>query len=695
MVRVRSLGSLALYGVAAGVLLAAAAFPAVGLAGAVAATAAQTFVDLPLTLTAPPAAQRSAIYAADGTLISSFYDENRHDVALSEIAPVMQQAIVAAEDSRFYQHRGVDLRGLLRALVTDAWHRTAAQGGSTLTMQYVRNVLKEDPGLTPRQRQEATSDTPERKLQEIRYATALEQKLSKQEILDRYLNIAYFGDGAYGIDAASRTYFSKPPAQLTLPEAALLAGLVQAPDSDNPVSGDRAAALARRSYTLDAMAAMRVVTPAQAAGAKAEPLTLHPSPPPPNNCAAARPDWGFFCDYLRQWWDAQPQFGATVADRDRALREGGYRIVTTLDPRVQAAALAQARAVYPDTSRRALPIAVMQPGTGRVLAMAVNRSYSLAPNPGGRAYPNTVDQLVAGGNGVLGYPAGSTFKLFTMLAALSAGLPLDTGFDAPAALPTRWPASGPAGCDGHWCPANDNPSWMDGYRTMWDGYGRSVNTYFVWLEQRIGPQRAVDMARRLGIVLRAPADAAFAGHADDWGSFTLGVADTTPLDLAAAYATVAGQGTYCAPLPVASITDAAGNPVLVTGDCHPVLPPDVAAAAADAARCPVGQQSAYHRCDGGTAPQVDPILGGRPAAGKTGSSENNTTETFVGFTTQVVAAGIAADPADPGDAVGAAVATRVDTAVASTLAAAVAGQPWQDFPAPSPAIAFGAAGPGS
>jgi membrane peptidoglycan carboxypeptidase len=694
MVRVRSLGSLALCGVAAGVLLAAAAFPTVGLAGAIAATAAQTFVDLPSTLTAPPAAQRSAIYAADGTLISSFYDENRHDVALSEIAPVMQQAIVAAEDSRFYQHRGVDLRGLLRALVTDARHRTAAQGGSTLTMQYVRNVLKEDPDLTPQQRQEATSDTPERKLQEIRYATALEQKLSKQEILDRYLNIAYFGDGAYGIDAASRTYFSKPPAQLTLPEAALLAGLVQAPDSDNPVTGDRIAALARRSYTLDAMAAMHVVTPAQAAGAKAEPLTLHPSPPPPNDCTAARPDWGFFCDYLRQWWDAQPQFGASVADRDRALREGGYRIVTTLDPRVQAAALAQARAVYPDTSPRALPIAVMQPGTGRVLAMAVNRSYSLAPNPGGRAYPNTVDQLVAGGNGVLGYPAGSTFKLFTMLAALSGGLPLDTGFDAPAALPTRWPASGPASCDGHWCPANDNPSWMDGYRTMWDGYGRSVNTYFVWLEQRIGPQRAVEMARRLGIALRAPADAAFAGHADDWGSFTLGVADTTPLDLAAAYATVAAQGTYCAPLPVVSITDAAGNPVQVTGGCHPVLAPDVAAAAADAARCPVGQQSAYHRCDGGTAPQVDSILGGRPVAGKTGSSENNTTETFVGFTTQVVAAGIAADPADPGDAVGAGVAARVDTVVASTLAAAVAGLPWREFPVPSPGIAFGAAGSG-
>jgi membrane peptidoglycan carboxypeptidase len=691
-VRVRSLCSLALYGALAGVLLAAALFPVVALAGVAASSAAQGYVDLPSTLTAPPSAQRSAVYAADGSLISTFYTQNRHDVALADIAPVMRQAIVAAEDTRFYEHRGVDVHGLLRALVSDATHHRAAQGGSTLTMQYVRNLLKDDPELTAQQRVQATSDTAARKVQEIRYATALEQRLSKDEILDRYLNIAYFGDGAYGIDAASHAYFSTSPADLTLAEAALLAGLVQAPDADNPMTGDRTAALNRRTYTLDAMAGMHAITAAQAAAAKAEPLAVKPSPPPPNDCTGVpgnHLDWGFFCDYLRQWWDAQPAFGATPADRERALREGGYHVVTSLDPRVQAAALAQARSVYPDTSPRALPIAVVQPGTGRVLALAVNRSYSLAPNPGGRSYPNTVDQLVAGGDGVVGYPAGSTFKLFTMLAALSSGLPLSTGFDAPAALATRWPASGPASCDGHWCPANDNPDWMDGYRTMWDGYGRSVNTYFVWLEQRIGPQSAVDMARRLGITFRASSDAALAERAAaDWGAFTLGVADTTPLDLANAYATLAANGTYCAPLPVVSVTDAAGNPVPVSPSCRPVLAPDLAAAATDAARCPVGQQSAFDRCDGGTAPQVSGILD-RPVAGKTGSSEDNTTETFVGFTPQVAAAGIAADPANPRDAVGREVAPQVDEAVARTLAAAVAGLPVRDFPAPSPTIAFG------
>src|SRR5205814_5522830 len=284
---------------------------------------------------------------------------------------------------------------------------------------------------------------------------------------------------------------------------------------------------------------------------------------------------------------------------------------------------------------------------------------------------------------------GSTFKLFTMLAALSAGRTLDTRFDAPAQLRTRWPADGTGSCGGHWCPVNDNPPWMDGSRTMWSGFGRSVNTYFVWLEEQIGPRRAVEMAERLGIRFRAESDARLADAPDSWGSFTLGVADTTPLDLAEAYATVAAGGTYCAPLPVLSITDASGQPVAAADpSCHRAVNADVAAAAVDAARCPVGQQSAFHRCDGGTAPEVSAILGGRPAGGKTGSSEQNATETFVGFTAQLAAAAIAADPDDPRDAVGYGVSGQVDSAVAHVLAAALAGQPYRDFPPPSGARAF-------
>jgi membrane peptidoglycan carboxypeptidase len=232
---------------------------------------------------------------------------------------------------------------------------------------------------------------------------------------------------------------------------------------------------------------------------------------------------------------------------------------------------------------------------------------------------------------------------------------------------------------------------MDGNRTMWNGFGRSVNTYFVHLEEQIGAGRAVNMAQRLGIAFRADADAAMAAaRANSWGAFTLGVTSTTPLDLANAYATVAAGGVHCQPRPVLSITDPTGQPVSIANpSCAQVVSPDLAAAAADAARCPIGQQSAYGRCDGATAPDVSGILGGRPAGGKTGSSERNATETFVGFTQELSAAAIAANADNPSDSVGATVSRSVDAAVAHTLADSLHGQPHRDFPAPSKAIAYG------
>ncbi|MGW0505345.1 transglycosylase domain-containing protein [Micromonospora sp. NPDC003241] len=657
--------------------------------GLTAKAALGSYAELPGVLQTPATPQRSYLYANDGkTLITTFYDVNRADVTLDEITPVMRQAIVAAEDRRFYDHSGVDLRGMARALVTNVTEGGTEQGGSTLTMQYVRNVLKTDSSRTTEERASATEQTVGRKLQEIRYANALEQRLGKDEILNRYLNIAYFGSGAYGIAAASERYFSTVPADLTLAEAALLAGLVQAPEAYSPIDGDADAALARRAYVLDSMVATGAITAEQAADAKAEELRLNPSEQA-NGCAATaggRDGWGFFCDYLRRWWMEQPQFGDTPTEREQALRRGGYTVVTSLDPEIQATAQEQAISVYGYRNPRALPIAAVEPGTGRVLAMAVNRHYSLAENPDGQAnYPNTVNPLISGGPGVTGYQAGSTFKLFTMLAALESGRPLATGYDAPSRLPTRYPAEGNSSCDGRWCPANANPAWMDGYRMMWDGFGRSVNTYFVWLAEQVGPDKVVEMAQRLGITFRAEADATFADQrAADWGAFTLGVSVTTPLDVANAYATVAAEGTYCAPLPVVSVTgpDGARLPV---GDpsCREVLDADVARAATDAARCPVGQQSAFGQCNGGTATAVNRILEGRPVAGKTGSSDGAATESFVAYTPQVAVAGIAANPDDPNDSVGATVQSRVIDGVARIIATAVDGEPEQAFTAPS------------
>lgn len=677
-----------LAGLLAGLVLAVAALPGGLLGGFAARAALGAYADLPDALRTPVQPQRSFLYANDGkTLITTFYDVNRTDVPLAEIAPVMRQAIIAAEDRRFYSHGGTDLRGIARALVANVKGGGTEQGGSTLTMQYVRNVLKTDPNRTAEERQAATEQTAGRKLQEIRYANALEQSLSKDEILNRYLNIAYFGSGAYGVAAASQRYFGKVPADLTLGEAALLAGLVQSPEAYSPIDGDKGQALVRRGYVLDAMAETGAITAAQATAAKAEALTLRPTAQP-NGCTATaqgHDDWGFFCDYLRRWWLTQPAFGSTPEEREQALRRGGYRVVTTLDAKIQQTAQEQATKVYGYGNKRALPIAAVEPGTGRVLAMAVNRHYSLDANPAGQANrPNTVNPLISGGASVDGYQAGSTFKMFTMLAALEAGKPLSTGFDAPSRLPTRYASDDEGNCNGTWCPANANPQWMDGYRMMWDGFGRSVNTYFVWLAEQVGEDKVVEMAQRLGITFRADSDAAFArDNAANWGAFTLGVAATTPLDLANAYATVAAEGTYCTPLPVVSVTTPDGRPVDVAQpSCKRVLDPDVARAATDAARCPVGQQSSFGQCNGGTATAVDRIVG-RPVAGKTGSSERNATETFVGFTPQVAVAGIAANPDDVTDLVGSAVQAKVIDAVARTIRTALTGKPVADFTAPS------------
>ncbi|HEV7712429.1 MAG TPA: transglycosylase domain-containing protein [Asanoa sp.] len=675
-----------------GLLLAAAALPSGLLAGFVATRVAIATTDLPVALAQPSVPQASRLYAADGkTLITTFADLNRTNVALDAVAPVMRQAMVAAEDTRFYQHGAVDVRSVLRAVVANGSSGQTEQGASTLTMQYVRNVLKTDPRATQEEQQAATADDFGRKIQEMRYAVAVEHAISKDEILSRYLNIVYFGAGAYGISAAAQTYFSTTPDKLTLPQAALIAGLVQSPDQYDPIHGDKAAAQSRRDYVLDSLAKAGDISAADATKAKSQPLGLKTSSVP-NGCTAAAPaDSRFFCDYFVSWWQQQKAFGENAQQRLAALRDGGYRIVLSMDPKVQATATTAATNVYGYGSAKALPIAAVQPGTGRVLALAVNRHYSLAKNAGGKDYPNTVDQLVAGGDSVTGYQAGSTFKLFTMLAALESGYTLDTGFNAPARLPTQWSDSGPASCGGAYCPVNDNPSWMDGYRTMWTGFGRSVNTYFVWLEEHVGAEKAVEMAQRLGITFRAKADADRAKtDAGDWGSFTLGVADTTPLDLANAYATIAADGTYCAPLPVKGISDASGKPVAAADpNCHRVVDPDIARAAVDAARCPVGQSGAYGQCDGGTAAQVSTMLDGRPVAGKTGSSEGNATESFVGFTPQAAVAGIAANPAHPADGVGAAVQVQVISAVTDVLNRALVGQPEKGFTAPSQSLAFG------
>ncbi|SCE96558.1 Membrane carboxypeptidase (penicillin-binding protein) [Micromonospora coriariae] len=684
-------------------MIAAAAYPLVAVTGLGAkATAHAVEQKTRLLATALPA-ETSYLYAPDGkTVLTMFYEEYRQYTKLSDMSPNIQQAIVAAEDSRFYQHHGVDPKGVARAFVANTRSNGVSQGASTLTMQYVRMALR-DSATTPKEVQEATQQTSLRKVKEMRMALDLEKEMSKEQILERYLNSAYFGHRAYGIYAASEIFFSKTPKDLTPVEAATLAGLVKSPSEYDPADSDQKEATGRRNYVLDRMSQLGYLSPDSAAAAKTEPIRLKLTSPP-NDCAAVSEkynSWGFACDYLKNWWSAQPAFGANRLERMDKLRRGGYRIVLSIDPKIQEAAEKNVGAKEGTGSPFANGIVVSEPGTGRVKAMAVNRTYSLDlsenpqssnPEAGPKVkanYPNTVAPLLGGGD-LPGYQAGSTFKMFPMLAALDSGMTLSTSFNAPYRYKS-------AVYDG-WAPSNASGA-MTGQQTMWSGFGKSVNTYFVWLEEQVGADRAVRLAEQLGLRWRTDVDREQASptKAKKWGAFTLGVSDATPLEMANAYAAIAADGRYCEAIPVQAIMNRDGTPTtyatasgiereVAKPRCRQVVSADAARAATDAARCPTGDTPARGGCGGWST--ADSVRGtvGRPVAGKTGTTDSTRSAWFVGYTPELAAASFISDPDNPFNAVGDGQSQIPIAAVAETLRDGLKGQPTRQFTPPSDAI---------
>ncbi|GID33139.1 transglycosylase domain-containing protein [Paractinoplanes brasiliensis] len=688
-------------GLIAGLVIAGLAYPLAALAGLGVKAGTEALQGLPEELIEVPTAQTTYVYAKDGkTPLTMFYEEHRKPIKIAEMSPYITQAIVASEDTRFYEHNGVDAKGVARAFVANQKAGGVSQGASTLTMQYVRMALR-DGAQTPKEALEATEQTPQRKLREMRMAIELEKRMSKQEILERYLNTAYYGHRAYGIFAASQVFFSKLPRDLNLNEAALLAGLVKAPSAYDPATQDRQAATSRRNYVIDQMHKIGAITPQRAATAKREPIRLKLSSPP-NDCigvADKRNDWGFFCDYLKSWWKEQPAFGRNPMEREENLRRGGYRIVTSIDPKVQASAMKHILDKEKRRSRIAHGQVIIEPNTGRVLSMAVNRRYSLDQKDNKRHsryrhlkgnYPNTVNPLLGGGT-MAGYQAGSTFKIFTLLAALDEGMPLSTSYYSPQRFYSKYiTAPGPATCGVRWCPKNSTAS-MTGNQTMWSGFGKSVNTYFVQLEQKVGAEKAVRMAERLGLRWRTDIDRKLASpeHASGWGAFTLGVSDVTPIEMANVFATLAAEGNYCEPLPVRSIRTRDGKEATFQGKvvaaprCHRAVSVDVARAATDAARCVTGYGAARGSCGGwGTSEMVYGVLR-RPVAGKSGTTDSNKSAWFCGFTPQLAAAAFVADPDNPEKNVGSSRSTTSKYTVAETLKDALKGKPKTKFTPPS------------
>ncbi len=653
-------------GALAGVLTAAAAFPLFATGGIFAGDSIEAFESLPTELTQSALPQTSYVYASDGeTLITSFYEENRREVSLDDVDPVMIDALLAAEDSKFYEHNGVDWAGIARAALANQ-SGGDSQGASTLTMQFVRNTLIYSAS-TIDEVIEASEDTYDRKLREARFAMAVEDTMSKEDILQGYLNVIYLGNQAYGIHAGAYTYFNKPPSDLELHEAATLAALPKFPSYADGLldgEGDDANIIERRNWVLGRMAELGTISESEADEAADQPLGFDPRPER-NECVdVTKNSWGFFCDYFKSWWGDQEAFGETERDRLSLLKRGGFRIVTSLDPDLQNAATEEIQDRIDNDDERALGSVTITPGTGHIRAMAVNRVFSLDQSDNGPRsdgedglsnYPNTTIPLLSGNNQVHGFPSGSTMKMFTMLAALEEGWPLRTTLPSPQRYTSSYPADSSldSACGSqiepgvsHWCPSNDGGYASGSPLDMWGMFGKSSNTGFVQLQEMIGTEKAVEMAERLGLTFYNDSGVdANRDNLDRYGVFTLGMGDTTtPLDMAEAYATVAAGGNHCEPLPVTQIIGADGTEwaEAAAPDCEQVIDEDIALAAASAAHCPVYYGADGTRCVGGTAREADGF--DHPIIGKTGTADSDRSYWFIGSTSAATTATFVGDP---------------------------------------------------
>ena len=413
----RPLVLLVVVSVLAGLIVAAIALPVVAGLGVVAKTGASDWESLPDTIDASALLPvPSKILASDGTLLGEFYAQNRVPATINQIPTVTKQALLAIEDSRFYDHHGVDFKGSLRALVSDL-HGDSLQGGSTLTQQYVKNLLLNNAADAAAAKA-AKETTFQRKIREARYALALEKKLSKDEILEGYFNIAYFGEGAYGIGAAAAHYFGIPVQQLNLDQSALLVGLVQNPSAHDPVRHPTNARN-RRDTVLARMATVKFITTDQATAAAAIPMHLHITKQT-DGCQAGKAP--YFCEWIVSSLQSNPTFGATKEDRTAKLLRGGLTIKTTLnwtDERAAEAALANNLPADHKNNPRGIAGAevLIDPKTGAVLAMTANQPWGYDAKAG-----QNVNPYATGASS--GFQGGSTFKLFTMITALEQGIPI-------------------------------------------------------------------------------------------------------------------------------------------------------------------------------------------------------------------------------------------------------------------------------
>lgn len=539
-----------------GVVVSGLAIPFAGLVGFAARSTADTTDDLPLELeTDTPLAQKTTVFAADGSVLATIYDQNRIVVGLDQISRKMVQALVSIEDYRFYEHGALDVKGTVRAFVSNLGSGGVVQGGSSITQQLVKQTLLLS-ARTKKEEEAVTDDTYARKLKELRYAIALEKKHSKDWILERYLNTVYFGDGAYGIQAAAKNYFNVNARKLNLNQSATLAGLVQSPDAFDPTD-HRDRALARRDVVLDRMADLNVITQQQADRVKSRGIKLE-QPDEERGCISSRAP--FFCDYAIATLLKDRSLGKNREERDRLIKSGGLKIYTTVDLDDQVAADDAVAANVRPTDQAIGALAMIEPGTGDVKALAQSRPMG-DDKAAGQTYLNYVVPKKYGDSN--GFQAGSTFKAFVLAQAIENGTPLDKTFPAPSS--DTFEFNDFANCPG--APSYGygtftfpNSVQSSGVENLYTGTRKSINTFFLNLEKTTGVCDPYNLAKRMGVDLTCPeADSCPGISQERVPTFAFGVADVSPLEMAEAYATFAARGNHCSARPVTKIEDANGN----------------------------------------------------------------------------------------------------------------------------------------
>lgn len=605
----------------AGLIVAAIFVPAAAFTAVTANNVSDAVVDLPLELKDIPAAQTTRLLASDGSLLAYFYEENRQDVPLKKISDDMKDALLSIEDSRFYEHGALDLKGTLRALVNNASDRQT-QGGSSITQQLVKLTLVQQ-ATTKEQVRAATKESIARKVRELKLAIEYEQDHTKQEILERYFNIAYFGDGAYGIQSAARHFFSVSPDKLDVQQAATLAGLVKNPVEFDPrVYPERA--LQRRNLVLGAMASNNKLSQGDAEKLMAKPLDLKITSFP-NGCVTSKA--AFSCDYIRRYLLAEPALGATVQDRRARLERGGLTIKSSIDVRMQKAINKAVNSTVAPKDKAIGSIALVEPGTGKVRGLSQSRPMG-RDKKAGESFINYVVPRKFGDSG--GFPAGSTFKFFTVAAALKKDIPVSKTYNAPRnmTIPAGTYFDCEGGGTGTWRVSNSTSS---GRKNMYTGLRESVNTYFAQLERDAGLCNTVQAAEAMGITV--PFDPQ-TGVTDQVGPFTLGVTSVSPLEMAGAYATAASGGMYCKPQPVDAIVDMEGKVIKeYTKECQRVMTQGNAAQINDIL---TGlQKPGGFGYSNGTALNI-------PSAAKTGTTQDNKAVWYMGYTPELVAASMIA-----------------------------------------------------